>query len=87
MGRDISGFTLRDVAKTVKLCQLGRQDADPERGLAVCRALPGEQKAGCYGTVGEMLVSLYPEVGPRRDACARSEPAFVDTCKGTAAVQ
>jgi len=24
MGRDISGFTLRDVAKTVKLCQLGR---------------------------------------------------------------
>jgi hypothetical protein len=21
--------------------------ADPERGLAVCRALPGEQKAGC----------------------------------------
>ena len=60
--------------------------ADPERGLAVCRALPGEQKAGCYGTVGEMLVSLYPETRPRREACARSEPAFVDTCKGTAAV-
>ena len=104
MGRDISGFTLRDVAKTVKLCQLGRQErqqdcltgavkdfilthADPERGLAVCRALPGEQKAGCYGTVGEMLVSLYPEAGPREEACARSEPAFIETCKGTAAVQ
>jgi hypothetical protein len=34
-----------------------------------------------------MLVSLYPEAGPRRDACARSEPAYVDTRKGTAAVQ
>ena len=90
MGRDISGFTLRDVAKTVKLCQLGSKDrqqdcltgavkdfilthADPERGLAVCRALPGAQKAGCYGTVGEMLVSLYPEARPR---CAPSEPGL-----------
>lgn len=104
MGRDISGYTLRHVEKTVKLCQLGREErwqdcftgavkdfilthADPDRGLAVCRAIDGGYKEGCYGVVGEMLVSLYPDLGPRQAACGRAESAFVETCKGTAGVQ
>lgn len=98
MGRDISGFTLRDVKKTMRLCQLGREDrrqdcytgavkdfilthADPDRGLALCLAIDSAYKDVCYRAVGEMLVSLYPDIGPRQAACGRAESPYVKTCK------
>jgi hypothetical protein len=97
LGRDISGYTLRDSERVTQLCGLGRgdqvrqcyigavkdfilTDASPDPGLALCRKLDGQFKQDCYGTVGEMVVTLYSERSRREDACRRGEAEYIDSC-------
>ena len=97
LGRDISGYSLRNSDQVMQLCGLGRgdqvrqcfigavkdfilTDASPDPGLALCRKLDGAFKQDCYGTVGEMVVTLYTEPAQRHEACRKGETEFVDTC-------
>lgn len=97
LGRDISGYTLRDSERVTQLCELGRgdqvrqcfigavkdfilTDASPDPGLALCRKLDGRFKSDCYGTVGEMVVTLYSDRDQRDQACRKGEAEYVDTC-------
>jgi hypothetical protein len=97
LGRDISGYTLRDSERVTQLCELGRgdqvrqcfigavkdfilTDASPDPGLALCRKLDGRFKSDCYGTVGEMVVTLYSDRAQRDEACRKGEVEYVDTC-------
>jgi hypothetical protein len=97
LGRDISGYTLRDSERVTQLCELGRgdqvrqcfigavkdfilTDASPDPGLALCRKLDGRFKSDCYGTVGEMVVTLYSDRAQRDEACRKGEAEYVNTC-------
>ena len=97
LGRDISGYTLRDSERVTQLCELGKgdqvrqcfigavkdfilTDASPDPGLALCRKLDGRFKSDCYGTVSEMVVTLYSDRGQRDQACRKGEAEYVDTC-------
>jgi hypothetical protein len=97
LGRDISGYTLRDSERVTQLCGLGRgdqvrqcfigavkdfilTDASPDPGLALCRKLDGVFKQDCYGTVGEMVVTLYSDRVQRDQACRKGEAEYVETC-------
>ena len=97
LGRDISGYSLRNSDQVMQLCGLGRgdqvrqcfigavkdfilTDASPDPGFALCRKLDGAFKQDCYGTVGEMVVTLYTEPAQRHEACRKGETEFVDTC-------
>jgi hypothetical protein len=97
LGRDISGYTLRDSERVTQLCGLGRgdqvrqcfigavkdfilTDASPDPGLALCRKLDGAFKHDCYGTVGEMVVTLYSDPAQRNEACRKGEAEYVETC-------
>jgi hypothetical protein len=97
LGRDISGYTLRDAERVTRLCGLGRgdqvrqcligavkdfilTDASPDPGLALCRRLDGPFKQDCYGTVGEMVATLYSDRARRDEACRKSEMDYVEVC-------
>lgn len=102
LGRDISGYTLRDSERVTQLCGLGRgdqvrqcfigavkdfilTDASPDPGLALCRKLDGVFKQDCYGTVGEMVVTLYSDRAQRDEACRKGEAEYIETCLGLVA--
>jgi hypothetical protein len=97
LGRDISGYTLRDSERVTQSCGLGRgdqvrqcfigavkdfvlTDASPDPGLALCRKLDGAFKQDCYGTVGEMVVTLYSDQAQRDQACRKGEEEYVQAC-------
>ena len=97
LGRDISGYTLRDSERVAQLCDLGRgdqvrqcfigavkdfilTDASPDPGIALCRKLDSRFKSDCYGTVGEMVVTLYNDRVQRDEACRKGEAEYVETC-------
>ncbi len=101
LGRDISGFTLRDAKRVIALCGLGSGDsirhclvgavkdvilthADPGRGVAFCRLLDGRYKKDCYASVGELLLSLYPDQERREQVCTGVEKGYIAVCKVSA---
>ncbi len=97
LGRDISGFTLRNADRVKELCALGQGTqvqqcvigavkdfmltvADPEPGLALCRAVDGAYKQGCYVAVGEVMLNLSADVGQRQAVCRRAEDDYTQAC-------
>src|SRR5262249_40405747 len=85
LGRDISGRTLQDPRKILRLgglaggmddhCVYGAvrdvtsMDAGPRRSVHLCEQAPGRLKAICYQGIGAVLGTLHADAPSRRVAC------------------
>jgi hypothetical protein len=55
-----------------------------DRGLSFCQDVPAEGKESCYGAVGQMVLSLYPDTTVRDAECARVEDDYESACREAA---
>lgn len=56
--------------------------ATPDDGIAFCRRLaPRDIASSCWVAVGEQVAALYPMMGKRAEACAKSAPEYVEACR------
>lgn len=56
--------------------------ANTDDGIALCRRLgPADIATSCYVAIGEEAAVLYPAMERRAQACARSEPKYLEACR------
>jgi hypothetical protein len=55
--------------------------AAPDTGIQLCAMLSNDYKRDCYTGLGEMLLSLIPDVAQREAACDRIDARFAPFCK------
>jgi hypothetical protein len=98
IGRDVSGDTLRDDAKTIAVCAgLPSKNRDHcyagavknlldaiDREIPFCRQVPTSGKAICYAAVGQQFAFVYPKVEDRSQACATGELEYRRDCEEAA---
>lgn len=95
IGRDVSGDTLRDDAKTIAVCAgLPSKNKDHcyagavknlldaiDREIPFCRQVPTSGKAICYAAVGQQFAFVYPKLDDRLNACAGAEGEYRRDCE------